>query len=197
MNKFGFSTVNNKNVFKNIDKVDKRHFSKGYTPHTMDDYIINRDGTIFSIKNNCFLKPRKRRDGYYIVRINRKDVAVHRLVAEKYIPNPNNYPVVNHKNKIKTDNRVENLEWCTAKQNSIHGIGKKVYQYDLKGNLVKIYNSVTEIDSTQFNIKVVTNHCRLKRCITKGFIFSYTPMKYEEILERINRSPNYKNINND
>lgn len=63
--------------------------------------------------------------GYQVVNLkkdgNRKSFMVHRLVAMTFIPNPNNYPIVNHKNENKLDNRVENLEWCDLKYNSSYG----------------------------------------------------------------------------
>ena len=68
-------------------------------------------------------KPRKcnmRKDKYYQIRIDKKLFLLHRLIAIQFIPNPLNLPQVNHKNGIKWDNRIENLEWVTASQNIEH-----------------------------------------------------------------------------
>ena len=58
---------------------------------------------------------------YITVNGKQKWFYVHRLVAESFIPNPNNLPMINHKNEVRTDNRVENLEWCDAKYNINYG----------------------------------------------------------------------------
>ena len=82
-----------------------------------------------------------------------KTFEIHRLVAETFIPNPNNYPCVNHKDENKLNSCVNNLEWCTySYNNSYNGKAKKinkkfekpVLQFDLKGKFLNEYNSISE-----------------------------------------------------
>ena len=80
----------------------------------------SNNGGIPLIKERI-LKPYNDKKGYLNVRLRNKNFKVHRLVAQAFIPNPNNLPQVNHKNEDKSDNRVDNLEWCTAKYNNTYG----------------------------------------------------------------------------
>ena len=85
-------------------------------------YVINKDGTIYG-KRGKLLKLHKCTSGYYQLNIGKptKSYLVHRLVAELFIPNPENLPEVNHIDGDKTNNNVKNLEWCTRSQNIQHG----------------------------------------------------------------------------
>jgi hypothetical protein len=84
------------------------------------NYEITKDGKIY--KDGKEKKQSNHSQGYKVVWIDGKNIRVHRLVAEKFIPNPNNLPYVNHVNGIKSDNRVENLEWVTPQKNVEHSV---------------------------------------------------------------------------
>lgn len=86
-----------------------------------ENYFIDKQGNVYSLIRNRYLKLTIDSKGYKILkRHNKKDIRVHRLVAEIYIPKINGKTEINHINGIKTDNRVENLEWCSHKENCLH-----------------------------------------------------------------------------
>lgn len=92
-------------------------------------------------------------NGYINVSLSRKTYKVHRLVAEAFIENPNNYPCVNHIDEDKTNNRIDNLEWCTYKQNNNHGTrnirisennGRTIIQCNMNGDEIKRWKSIAD-----------------------------------------------------
>ena len=89
------------------------------------DYLIEKDGRIFSKKTNKWLKASIGNTGYYGIELandqGHKRLSIHRLVALAYIPNPHNLPQVNHKDENKLNNHVSNLEWCTSYYNMTYG----------------------------------------------------------------------------
>lgn len=127
------------------------------------------------------LKQADTRDGYKMVTLcsNGEQLArrVHRLVAMAFIPNPNNFPVINHKNEIRTDNRCSNLEWCTVAYNDTYGgalekrisqLRIKVYQYDSFKKLVKIFPSISEASRT-VGCSIAAIHYHIKHKCKKPY----------------------------
>lgn len=91
-------------------------------------YSVSDKGNVRNDKTGKVLK-QQMRNGYLAVRLyangTNKLYDVHRLVAEAFIPNPDNLPQINHKSEVKTENFVENLEWCNGKYNSNYGSRNK------------------------------------------------------------------------
>ena len=152
-------------------------------------YQISNFGNVKSLhyKNGNkekILKAIPHKDGYLFVSLGHQNIrAIHRLVAEAFIPNPDGLPQVNHINEDKTDNRVENLEWVTAKENMNHGTrteraskkeSKPINQYDLHGNFIKAWDSGTQINKTLgYSNGNISNCCRGKQKTAYGFIWRY------------------------
>jgi hypothetical protein len=126
---------------------------KGYEGHyqvsdcgrvkSLSRVVKSRVG-VFGTKKEIILKTFKNRDGYlkYKLCINGKEKSVisHRLVANEFLENPFNKPQVNHKNGIKDDNRVDNLEWVTSSENVIHSLANnlKIPQKGSKHGMSKL-----------------------------------------------------------
>ena len=107
-------------------------------------YQVSNLGEIKSLnyartKRSKVMSPGTDRNGYKFIYLwknkSKERFSVHRLVANAFIPNPNNLPEVNHKNEIKCDNRLTNLEWCTREYNNNYGTARKRAAQTIKGKM--------------------------------------------------------------
>lgn len=93
-----------------------------YKRLAIEDYEITKNGQVINKHTGKVVKPQKNGKGYLRVAIGKKLMFIHRMVAEKYVPNPDNMPQVNHKDGNKENNCVDNLEWVSNQQNRNHAV---------------------------------------------------------------------------
>ena len=162
-----------------------------------NNYLISEKGTITKITNGLVLKQQTTKNGYRQVTLvnefGRKVCYVHRLVAEAFLPNPNNYTDVNHKDYNKENNCVSNLEWCNRSDNLKHSYNysnrdknrermkelatlnrekmkKSVSQYSLAGELIATYSSIREAaDATGIAMQNISAVARGERGSAGGY----------------------------
>jgi hypothetical protein len=150
-------------------------------------YEISNNGIVRNI-NTKYIYKQYNRNGYSAINLysdiaKNQNFSIHRLVAQTFIENPNNYEIVNHKDGNKLNNNVENLEWCTCKQNTNHALDnkliklhvKKVNQYSYDGSkLIKTYNSIRDAEKeTGISNKQISKVCRNKMPTAHGFVWKY------------------------
>lgn len=147
-------------------------------------YAVTPEGEVWSYRRKKFLGYHYDKRGYHRVSLYKdgkiKHYCVHRLVADAYIPNPENLPQINHKDENKENNCLKNLEWCNSKYNANYGTRNEkisnslkipILQYTLDGEFVKEWPSATDVG------KEVSGHisscAKGSRKTAYGFIWKY------------------------
>lgn len=150
------------------------------------------------LKKPHILKPQSR-NGYKCVNLFKdgksRTLNIHRLVAEAFVPNPQNYPVVNHKDEDKANNIVGNLEWCShaynlnyksAQRRRAISQGKAVCQFDKNGVLIARYPTLSDAcRSTGINFRNISLCCKNKRKTAGGYYWVYAQQEVERNREFI------------
>ena len=151
-------------------------------------YQVSNFGRVkrsFANGKENILQGKTDKDGYVLVVLSRfqkkKFARLHRLVAEAFIPNPDNKPQVNHKDRNKQNNMVSNIEWATASENTIHccatgrGVRKVgVLQYTRDMVLVSAWDSIrTASKNLGINEHNISSCCRKRLGTAGGFVWRY------------------------
>ena len=151
---------------------------------------LGRTKRLYKNDKEKILKPFSNKDGYLIVNLCKegkvKSRSVHRLVAQAFIPNPENKPEVNHKDENKSNNKVENLEWVTSKENNNYGTrtermaksqSKPIYGINVKTNERIEFPSTQEAGRSGFDQSHIVHCLKGKRKTHKGYKWFYTKIR--------------------
>lgn len=150
------------------------------------EFKISSGGHIINLSTMTIIKLRKTASNYISVAINGKGKLLHRLLAEAFIPNPENKKEINHKNGIRDDNRLENLEWCTHQENIKHSFENLGRKSNLKGN-----SSTRNKSKGYYKTK---NGRYYSQCVIKGKVIYLGSFDTAE--EAAEKSKKYKEENN-
>ena len=148
-----------------------------------EKYEVSNLGRVRNIKSGRILKPKLHRDGYLMHGLygydKRKNLLLHRIIATAFIDNPDEKPQVNHIDENKLNNDLSNLEWCTERENAIHGTrtkrgaekrSKKVIQLDLNDNVLNEFESMTQAEQeTGVFVSNISSCCNGKLKSAGGF----------------------------
>ena len=174
-------------IWKDIDGYEGQYQISSYGRcRSCDRYVFRKNrwgGTASYFYKSTVMKLSKNNRGYIRVRLSRdnnaKTYLIHRLVAQTFIPNPNNYSQVNHKDENKTNNNVKNLEWCTNKYNLNYGTRNKRAAKTMGKKVVcvatgEIFNGIREA-SRKYNIdrSDISKCCQGKRKTAGGYKWEY------------------------
>lgn len=145
-------------------------------------YAVSSKGRVMNLKSGKVLKNKSNNHGYPYVALPKgdgksKNMLVHRLVAQAFIPNPLNLPEVNHRNEIKTDNDVNNLEWVSRSENVRYSIYKqscRINQLSLDGEFINQWDSSKQIErELGFDHGYIIACCKGKYNQAYGFRWEY------------------------
>lgn len=150
---------------------------------SLDRFVPNGNYSVRKIQGRMMKLTQsygRNHDGYFVVNLRKnhtaKVIPVHRLVAETFIPNPDNLPTVNHKDGDKANNRVSNLEWASYSENNVHALdtglrllrGNWIAQYDMSNNIIKTYRSTCEASRITGIGRSMISHCLNHRANSAG-----------------------------
>lgn len=148
-----------------------------------ENYEVSILGKVRNIKTGKILKPSLWNNGYLMHRLyknnKQKRLYLHRILATAFIDNPEGKPCVNHIDENKLNNDLNNLEWCTVKENNVHGtrmkriaekLSQKVIQLDLNDNVLKIFESMRQAKrETGVSTGNISSCCRGRTKSAGGF----------------------------
>ena len=174
-------------IWKDIHNYEGLYQISNYGSVKSLERKVKNTKSSYRIVKEKILSCGKSSNGYYYIILyknqNKKIYRIHRLVAEAFIPNPNNYSEVNHKDENKENNNVNNLEWCNHIYNINYGTSikrkaekhqRQVIQYTKNNEIIKEYNSLKEAsDKIGIDSSSIIRCCKRKQKTCGGYIWKY------------------------